>query len=96
MSIVYKATTSDIITRYSFGKSTNYLKRDDYNEPYFSAVDANFTMAWPMTYIPWLGPLMSLIPSTVMGVIYPGLKSLWEMHGVRHCFIDIRLSRIDK
>lgn len=80
MSIVYKATTSDVITGYSFGKSTDYLEREDYNEPFFSAVDANFEMAWPMTYIWWLGPLLSKIPPSVMGIVYPGLKSLWDMH----------------
>lgn len=80
MSVVYKAATSDIITGYSFGKSTDYLKREDYNEAFFSAVDANFAMAWPMTYIPWLGPLLSLIPPSIMGIVYPGLKSLWDMH----------------
>lgn len=82
MSVVYKAATSDIITGYSFGTSTNYLTREDYNEEFFSAVDANFAMAWPMTYIPWLGPLLSVIPPSVMGIVYPGLQSLWNMHVV--------------
>lgn len=82
MSTAYKATTSDIITGYSFGTSVEYLKKDDYNVPFFEAVAANFEMAWWMTHIPWLGPLMNLIPVPVMGLVMPGLESLWQMHRV--------------
>ncbi|KAK4066062.1 uncharacterized protein Triagg1_8371 [Trichoderma aggressivum f. europaeum] len=80
MSLIYKAATSDIITKYAFGNSTDYVNRKDYNVGFFEAVDANFGMAWPMTHIPWLGPLMNSIPPSVMGIVYPGLKSLWQMH----------------
>ncbi|RFU78092.1 cytochrome p450 [Trichoderma arundinaceum] len=80
MSLIYKAATSDIITKYAFGNSTEYVNREDYNVGFFEAVDANFGMAWPMTYIAWLGPLMNSIPPSIMGIVYPGLKSLWQMH----------------
>lgn len=81
-SLAFKAATCDIITYFSFGESTKYMEQEDYNEVYFKAVDDHLHMGYRMTYISWLGPLMDRIPPTVMGWVYPGLKSLWSMHAV--------------
>jgi hypothetical protein len=82
MSLLCRAATSDIITGYCFGEATSYLDYPDYNEPFFSAVDSNFAMAWPLTYISWLGPVLSVIPPWIMGFVHPGLQPLWDMHKV--------------
>lgn len=82
-SLAYKAATCDMITEFSFGVSTGYIEKDDYEDSYFKAVDDHLNMAWMMTYIPWLGPVMNSLPPAFMGVIYPGLKHLWSMHSVR-------------
>ncbi|KAF2835994.1 cytochrome P450 [Patellaria atrata CBS 101060] len=79
MSLAYRATTCDVITGYSFGKSTNYLKQQDFNIAFFSAVDAMFALAWPLTYIWWLGPLLNSTPPLIMGYVNPGFKSLRGM-----------------
>ena len=64
-STAYKAITSDIITGYCFGESTDFVMRDDYNSPFFDAVANNFALAWWMTHITWLGPLLNSITMTV-------------------------------
>jgi hypothetical protein len=81
-SLAFKAATCDIITYFSFGESTKYTDLPDYNTSYFEAVDDHLHMSWKMSYISWMGPLMETIPPSVMGWVYPGLKSLWAMHTV--------------
>ncbi|KAL9122679.1 MAG: hypothetical protein Q9187_000765 [Circinaria calcarea] len=80
ISLVYKAATCDIITKFCFGVSTDYMAKDDYQHTYFKAVDHHLHNSWWMTYVSWLGPLMDATPAWIMGWTYPGLKSLWEMH----------------
>ncbi|KAJ6099596.1 hypothetical protein N7467_001131 [Penicillium canescens] len=80
IKLAFKAATCDVISEYCFGVSTSYVEHDDYNRGWFDAVDSMFYMAWPMTYISWLGPLMERLPPSVIGLMHPGLKSLWDMH----------------
>ena len=88
MSAAYKAATSDIITGYCFGVSTGFLMRDDYNIPFLDSVAANFGLAWWMTHIAWLGPLLNSIPTFIKSVLMPGLESLFQMQRVnsQDCF----------
>jgi cytochrome P450 len=81
-SLAYKAATCDVITEFSFGVSTEYIAREDYEEAYFDAVDHHLKMCWTMTYVPGVGTLLDSMPPTIMGWIYPGLKQLWLMHSV--------------
>ncbi|KAJ5295943.1 hypothetical protein N7508_010764 [Penicillium antarcticum] len=80
LKLAFKAATCDIISEYCFGVSTKYVERDDFNRGWFDAVDAMFNMAWSMTYISWLGPVMARLPPSIIGMMHPGLKSLWDMH----------------
>ncbi|KAH8432118.1 uncharacterized protein LDX57_009764 [Aspergillus melleus] len=80
MNVLCKAATCDIITEYAFGQSTEYLHRDDLNVGFFRSLDANFQTAWYMAYLPWVGPLLQRVPPSMMGLVYPGLKSLRLMH----------------
>jgi hypothetical protein len=82
IKLAFKAATCDVISEYCFGVSTGYVEYNDYNRRWFDAVDALFYMAWPMTYISWLGPLIDKLPPAVIGLMHPGLKSLWNMHTV--------------
>ncbi|KAJ5769986.1 uncharacterized protein N7511_002037 [Penicillium nucicola] len=80
IKLPFMAATCDIISEYCFGVSTNYVEQDDYNRGWFDAADLMFNMAWPMTYISWLGPLMERVPQSVLSIINPGLKSFQDMH----------------
>ncbi len=85
LSTAYKAVTSDIITGYCFGGTTGFVMRDDYNSPFFDAVAENFALAWWMTHIAWLGPLLNSIPMTIQSMLMPGLESLFRMQRVSLC-----------
>lgn len=85
LSAAYKAATSDIITGYCFGESTGFLMLGDYNSPFFDAVAENFGLAWWMTHVAWLGPLLNSIPTTVQSMLIPGLESLFRMQRVSFC-----------
>ena len=82
LSIVYKAATSDVISDYTFGASVDYLKRDDYNAPFFEALSGSFEMAWWLMHMPWLASLMNSIPVAVLSYLMPDLESLFQMQRV--------------
>lgn len=92
LNIVYKALTSDIITAYCFGESTGYLMSDDYNSPFFEALALTFEVAWLMTHVGWLGPLLNAMPIRVQKMLMPGLDSLFRMRRVSLHTLDSNLA----
>ena len=82
MNMVYKALTSDIITRYSFGKSTNYVAREDYNRTYFETFENLFEYTHWFFQFGWLNSLMSSLPIAIAIRLMPGLASLFELRHV--------------
>ena len=78
MTIAYKALTSDIITRYSFGKSTNYVNLQDYNHAYFETFDNVFKLSHWVTHIGWLGWLLASLPTGIASRLMPGLEPLFK------------------
>jgi hypothetical protein len=47
-----KAATSDIITDYAFGKSTNFMDREDYKMPILSGTEPTFLVRPALMYFP--------------------------------------------
>ena len=82
MSAVYKAVASDIVNAYCFGESSGFVMQDDYNLPLFDAVAKFFGLAWLMTHVWWLGPLINSIPTKVQVVLMPGMKSWYRLKQV--------------
>ena len=82
LNTAYKAVTSDVITAYCFGESTGYLMQENYNSPLFDAVFKMFQIAWLMTHIAWLGPLLDSIPMRVQAMLMPGMRSYFRMKSV--------------
>ena len=83
LSTACKAVASDIITAYCFGESTEFLLRADYNSALFDAVAKFFGIAWLMTHVGWLGPLLDSIPTNVQITLMPGMRSFFRMKKVR-------------
>lgn len=79
ITYTYKAATSDVISEYCFGVSTGYLMRDDYNMPFFNAVAFNLTLSQWKIHISWLGPLVEMIPLSIMTWMVPDLAALLHM-----------------
>ena len=82
LGIVYRALTSDIITQYSFGKSTNFLDLPDFNAPFYHAVLAVFECVPLLHHISWLGPLMNSLPTEIVLKLMPGLGSVHMLQKV--------------
>ncbi|KAL8814597.1 MAG: hypothetical protein Q9223_006192 [Gallowayella weberi] len=74
-----RAMTCDIIMDYCFGKSTNYLSRQDYNTPLFEAIYTFCSFGYWYMHFGWLGPLMEALPNKVTMKISPGMASLYQM-----------------
>ena len=80
---VFKAATSDIITKYAFGKSTNFMDLDDYNAPFFKAIELTFLLSPALMHFPWLGPLMESLPIPLVRVLMPGVGGMYTLREVR-------------
>lgn len=79
MNTVYKALTCDVITRYSFGKSTNFVTKEDYNSACFDATKKMFECLPWMYHIGWLGSLMESLPIAIPTALMPGLGALFNL-----------------
>lgn len=82
MIYVFKAATSDIITKYAFGNSTNFMDLDNYNMPFFQAIEQTFLLSPACMHFPWLGPLMEALPPSITTRLTPGLADMWKFREV--------------
>lgn len=82
LGIVYRALTSDIITQYSFGKSTNFLDFPDFNAPFYHATLAVYECVPLLHHISWLGPLMNSLSTQIVLKLMPGLGSVHMLQKV--------------
>lgn len=82
LGIVYRALTSDIITQYSFGKSTDYLDLPDFNAPFYRSVMSVFECVPLLHHVSWLGPLMNSLPTEVVLKLMPALGSVHVLQKV--------------
>ena len=79
LNMIFKAVTSDIITRYSFGKSTNYVTREDYNRAYFEIFENTYPFVHLFFQFGWIAPIMSSLPIAVAVRLMPGIASLFKL-----------------
>ena len=79
LTYAYKALTSDVITAYCFGESTRYLTWDDFNSPLFDTVSKFLELAWWMTHVRWLGPMLDSLPIKAQVLLMPSMKSWYDM-----------------
>ncbi|KAL9122678.1 MAG: hypothetical protein Q9187_000764 [Circinaria calcarea] len=79
MLFVFKAATSDIITKWAFGKSTNFMDYEDYNAPFFKGIESTFLASPALMHFGWLGPLMEALPPAVVTMLMPGLADMWHL-----------------
>lgn len=82
LSNALRAMTCDIITSYSFGTSSAYLSREDYNASFFEAIYTFCQFGNWYMHFGWLGPLMEALPDQIVKKISPGMASLYKMEGV--------------
>lgn len=85
MTVAYKAMTSDIITKYAFGKSTNYLVKDDFNISFFETIESVFEQAHCLLHIAWLGPMIEAMPIPVLLKMIPEMGYMQKLKKVGFC-----------
>lgn len=87
ITVAYKAMTSDIITSYAFGKSTNYLLKEDFNISFFETIASVFEVAHSMLHIAWLGPLIQALPIPLLVKLLPpmGYMEILKLVGLIRC-----------
>lgn len=88
MNMVYKALTTDIITGYAFGKSTNYVTCEDYNRAYFETFENIYEYAHWMFHIGWLGQLMESLPIQVTIRLIPEISFVFKLRLVNFSETD--------
>ena len=81
-NLAYHAITADVITHYCFGNSTEYVKRSDWNAPYFDATAENLEMAHYYIHFWPFGRLLDSLPTAIKTALFPGLKSHFHLNSV--------------
>lgn len=79
LNMVYKALTADVITEYAFGKSTGYMKMEDYNSAYFATFDKFFEYAPWLYHIGWLSSVMESLPVPIATRLMPDIASIFTL-----------------
>lgn len=82
VNMVYKAMTSDVIMRYTLGKSTNALAREDQNRALFETMEKAGETIHLMFHIGWLASLFESLPSAIMIGLAPTLGTVYQLQRV--------------
>ncbi len=81
---VFKACTSDVITKYAFGDCFNFMERSDCGKPYFDATDLFFRLNHIMIFMPWFAVLVQNTPNWFVKAFMPSLAELVDKKSVRY------------
>jgi cytochrome P450 len=73
ISLVYMAFSSDIITEYCFAAPYNYLDHPDFNAQFFEMSVSVLGIGPLARRLPWLMPLMDMIPPSIVTKMDPGM-----------------------
>ena len=73
MRMVYKAVTSDVINAYAFGKSKNEIDMLDFNAPFQLGMEKLNDVIYVLLQLPWLFPLLDLLPDAIASRTVPSL-----------------------
>jgi cytochrome P450 len=79
---VFKACTSDVITKYAFGENFAFMERADFGKPYFDATDMFFGLNHIMIFFPWFATLMQKTPGWLVKLMMPNLAELVDKKSV--------------
>ncbi|KAJ5465603.1 hypothetical protein N7530_009390 [Penicillium desertorum] len=76
----FAAAAADIVTTFSFGKSTNSVEKKDFNGPFFQAMDASFRLSHITANFGWVRAFLRSPPPQIVTWITPTLAPLFELH----------------
>jgi hypothetical protein len=82
MKDAMKAATSEILTDYAFGKSTNFMDRKELQNAGLSGIELTFLVSPALMYFPWPGPLMEALPLPLVRKIMSGVGDMYKLREV--------------
>jgi len=89
MQLLYAATTSDIISDYCFGQSSNNLDREDLNAPYFAGFTEGVRGYHQLSTLSWLPSLIKVLPLSIAMVLFPMIKGVVKQIIVSMNLLDV-------
>ncbi|KAH8749227.1 cytochrome P450 [Diaporthe sp. PMI_573] len=78
----YAALTSDVINDHSFGISYDFLEYPDFRTPFTTSIRKLAMSLHVSGHFPWFLSLMQSLPESVLAIINPDMKPVFEFHGV--------------
>lgn len=77
----YAALTSDVINQYSFGITYDFLEYPDFKTPFTTSIRKLALSLHVSGHFPWFLSLMQSLPESVLAVVNPAMKPVFELHG---------------
>lgn len=77
----YAALTSDVINQYSFGISYDFLEYPDFKTPFTTSIRKLALSLHVSGHFPWFLSLMQSLPESLLAVVNPPMKPVFEFHG---------------
>ncbi|KAM4059506.1 cytochrome p450 [Hirsutella rhossiliensis] len=78
MHYVFRAATSDMITKYAFGDSFHFLDRKDFAMPYMESTNVFSMLNHTFCHFPWVGALLAWAPPWAVKALIPSLAEMWD------------------
>ncbi|KAF2993294.1 hypothetical protein E8E14_000910 [Neopestalotiopsis sp. 37M] len=78
MHHIFKACASDVITRYAFDNSLNFMDMEDFGKSHFESTDSFFLMTHLCFLFPSLMPLIQFSPDWILRLLFPSIIGLRE------------------
>lgn len=82
LNLTYSAFTSDVIVEYAFGKSHDYLDKEDFNKDFFGMMDSMHHMGNLAKQFGWFLPVMLSIPEFITTRIDKGMAAFAKFQNV--------------
>jgi len=89
LNLMYSAFTGDVIVEYAFGKSHDYLDKDDFNKDFFLMMDSMHHIGALSKQFGWLLPVMLSIPESITTKMDKGLAAFAKFQNVCMSWLSI-------
>ena len=70
--------TADVITRYAFDRSYNYLDAQDFISPFTASINSFKKFGHYSIQFPWLPKLLAIMPDSLLGIVQPSMISVFR------------------
>ena len=82
INMVYSAFRSDVVTEYSFGRSSNYLDAADFNLAFWELMLGVYKMTVLLQCALWIIPLMEALPNHLVAFLNPSRTAFLDLQNM--------------